>query len=61
MDNEKFIWSALVHVGSRMWHDLPEDLPDTLQFDENTFWTIAGRLRDIGANMIVLDIGEALV
>ena len=27
MDNEKFIWSALVHVGSRMWHDLPEDLP----------------------------------
>ena len=58
---EDFIWSALLHVGSRMWHDHPADLPDTLKFDDATYQTITARMAQIGMNMVVLDVGEALI
>ena len=61
MDGKEFIWSALVHVGTRMWGDAPSDLPETLQFDEQTYRAIVRRMREIGMNQIVLDIGESLV
>ena len=56
-----FIWSALIHVGTRMWGDRPEDLHCNLQFDEGVYHAITERMREIGMNMVILDIGESLV
>ena len=56
-----FIWSALIHVGTRMWSDRPENLHCDLQFDEGVYHAITERMREIGMNMVILDIGESLV
>lgn len=58
---DEFIWSALVHIGTRMWNDSPKDLTPSLRFDEGLYRDITQRMRAIGMNMIVLDIGESLV
>ena len=50
-----FIWSALIHVGTRMWGDRPEDLHCNLQFDEGVYHAITERMREIGMNMVILD------
>lgn len=57
---DEFIWSALVHIGTRMWDDSPETLSMPLRFDEGLYHAITERMCAIGMNMIVLDIGESL-
>lgn len=54
------IRSLLLHLGTRMWSDRPEDNPDILQFDEPVYRAVTERMAGIGMNMVVLDIGEAL-
>lgn len=60
MDKD-FIWSTLVHIGTRMWNDRPQDLKDALDFDEGVYRAITGRMAKIGVNLAVLDIGESLI
>ena len=45
--DSSFIWSALIHVGTRMWGDRPEDLHCNLQFDEGVYHAITQRMREI--------------
>ena len=62
MENKgESIRSMLLHIGTRMWSDRPEDNPDVLQFDEAVYRSVTERMAAIGMNMVVLDIGEALV
>ena len=69
-----FIWSALLHMGTNMWCDqVPdrwgpykgEDLKlvceaDHLRFDENVWRSVTGRMADVGMNMVIIDLGEAI-
>ena len=57
----KPIRSMLVHLGTRMWSDKPEDNPDVLQFDEGIYRELTMKMPKCGVNMVVLDVGEALV
>ena len=53
-----FIWAALFHMGSNMWDDYMA--LDHVQFDENVWRTLTGRLVEVGMHMVVIDLGEAI-
>ena len=53
-----FIWAALFHMGSNMWDDYMA--LDHVQFDENVWRTLTGRMVEVGMNMVVIDLGEAI-
>lgn len=69
-----FIWSALLHMGTNMWSDIPvsawgpfkgEQLKlvckaDHLRFDEAVWQALTARMKAAGMNMVVIDLGEAL-
>ena len=71
---DDFIWSALLHMGTNMWSDQPvtawgpfkgEQLKlvcqaDHLRFDEQVWRTLTGRMAQVGMNMVIIDLGEAL-
>lgn len=73
-DRNKEIKAFLLHLGHNMWNEwLPQELmkdeflaprrrPDLkLACDETVWRKITGRLAERGMNMVVIDIGEALV
>ena len=53
-----FIWAALFHLGSNMWDDYMA--LDHVQFDEKVWRTLTGRMVEVGMNMVVIDLGEAI-
>ena len=68
------IWAALFHMGVNMWSDQPVDgwgpykgeqlklvcKADHLRFDEGVWRAITRRMADVGMNMVVIDLGEAI-
>lgn len=68
------IWAGLFHMGVNMWSDQPVDSwgpykgeqlklvckSNRLRFDEKVWRSITGRMADVGMNMIVIDLGEAI-
>jgi hypothetical protein len=68
------IWAALLHMGTNMWSDQPitewgpykgEQLKlvcqsDRLRFDERVWRSLTGRMAEVGMNMVIIDLGEAL-
>ena len=55
---QNFIWAALFHMGSNMWDDYMA--LDHVQFDEKVWRTLTGRMVEVGMNMVVIDLGEAI-
>ena len=63
-NDEKFIWSILLHLGYRMWGDnnsLKPMVPDRLIFDYDTWKVATERMAEIGMNMAIVDVGEGIV
>ena len=74
--NEKndFIWAALFHMGTNMWCDqLPDSWgpfkgdelklvrqADHVRFDEKVWRSLTGRMAEVGMNMVIIDLGEAI-
>jgi len=70
----KFIWGALLHMGTNMWSDIPvkgwgsfkpDELhlvcaADHLRFDQAVWNTLTERMQTAHMNMVVIDLGEAL-
>lgn len=55
---KNFIWAALFHMGSNMWDDYKA--LDHVQFDEKVWRTLTGHMVEVGMNMVVIDLGEAI-
>ena len=69
-----FIWAGLFHMGTNMWSDQPvtswgpykgDDLKlvcqaDHVRFDEKVWRTLTDRMVQVGMNMVVIDLGEAI-
>ena len=62
-NEEKFIWSILLHLGYRMWGDdnSLKPMPDTLAFDYDLWKEATARMAEVGMNMAVVDVGEGIV
>ena len=76
MENKRdgMIWAGLFHMGVNMWSDQPVDAwgpfkgeqlnlickADHLRFDETVWRSITGRMAEVGMNMVVIDLGEAI-
>ena len=71
MTNDKTIWAYLLHVSTNMWYDrAPErfqtvyrktrGLSPKLLFDENVYNEWINRMTEIGMNMVILDVGDAV-
>ena len=58
MQKNDFIWAALFHMGMNMWDDYRA--LDHLEFNENVWRTLTGRMAEVGMNMVVIDLGEAI-
>jgi len=66
---KKYIWANLLQLGCNMWNDhvAEPDKPyentvaDFLRFDENVWKDLTEHMRDIGMNMVVIDLAEGLV
>ena len=65
----KYIWANLIQLGCNMWndHDIDPEKPysnrvaDFLRFDEKVWRDLTEQSRDVGMNMIVIDLAEGLV
>ena len=73
---DPFIWAALLHMGTNMWCDhlvtrrdwgmfKGEQVKqlcaaDHVRFDEAVWRTLTGRMAEVGMNMVVIDLGEAI-
>jgi len=69
-----FIWAALFHMGTNMWCDqVPkswgpykgEELKlvcaaDHVRFDEKVWRSLTDRMVQVGMNMVIIDLGEAI-
>ena len=69
-----FIWAALLHMGTNMWLDnVPKECPpfkgeqlklvcamDYVRFDEKVWHVLTDRMAEVGMNMVVIDLGEAI-
>lgn len=53
----KFLWANLLHLGMNMW--LKKD--ETLRCEDAVWAEYVTRSRDVGFNMIVIDLGEGVV
>lgn len=66
---KKFIWADILQLGCNMWNDhvtTPDDpynnkVADFLRCDEKAWLEHTSNMRDIGMNMIVIDLAEGLV
>ena len=68
----KMIWAELVHLGANMWWDAPKDPNnidpkfryrysiDHVRWDERVWREWTEKMAEIGMNMLVIDLGEAL-
>ena len=71
---EDFIWAALLHMGTNMWLDnVPKECPpfkgeqlklvcamDHVRFDERVWRVLTDHMVEVGMNMVVIDLGEAI-
>ena len=71
-ETEPMIWGALLHLGTNMWWDEPQDhenpidrnwtscAKDYLDFDEDVWKEVTDEMVKSGMNLIIIDIGDAL-
>ena len=73
-NRDGMIWAGLFHMGVNMWSDQPVDAwgpfkgeqlnlickADHLRFDETVWRSVTGRMAEVGMNMVVIDLGEAI-
>ena len=71
---DSMTWAGLFHMGVNMWSDQPVDSwgpykgeqlklvckAAHLRFDENVWRALTKRMADVGMNMVVIDLGEAV-
>ena len=71
---DDFIWAALLHMGTNMWSDqVPSSwgpfkgdelklicAADHVRFDEKVWRSVTGRMAEVGMNMVIIDLGEAV-
>ena len=58
MKKNEMIYGLLIHLGRNMW--APHNAADHIRFDENVWVEVTEHMADAGANMLVIDLGEAL-
>ena len=58
MEGNEMIYGLLIHLGRNMW--APHNAADHIRFDENVWGEVTEHMADVGANMLVIDLGEAL-
>ena len=74
--SDGLIWAALLHMGTNMWCDhvvtrqswgpfKGEQVKllcaaDHIRFDERVWRTLTGHMAEVGMNMVVIDLGEAI-
>ena len=72
--DDGFIWAALLHMGTNMWCDqMPEEhsiykgenlslicKADHVRFDEKVWRSLTAHMVEVGMNMVVIDLGEAI-
>jgi hypothetical protein len=61
----RLIWGYLVHLSFNMWGDRVarhsyNPVNPVLRFNRRLWVEILGRLRDMGANMVVIDLGDGV-
>ena len=71
---DDFIWAALFHMGTNMWCDQVPDKwgpfkddalklickADHVRFDEKVWRALTARMVEVGMNMVIIDLGEAI-
>ncbi|MBP5320279.1 MAG: Tat pathway signal protein [Kiritimatiellae bacterium] len=74
MKEDAFIWAYLIHLGMNNWKDIPLNrcppeesehfktrcMADYLRTEESEWRFVTDRLGKIGANMIIIDLGEGM-
>ena len=70
MQNKKFMWTHLLHLGSNMWneegntrgrtHRSTPCASNVLRFDRELWTSHTKELREIGVNTLIIDVAEAL-
>ena len=68
MADKDMIWAYLAHLGYNMWGDpgsVRKDTEytiaqDTMRFDKSLWDDLMVKLVDVGANMVVIDLGEGV-
>jgi hypothetical protein len=55
----EMIYGLLIHLGRNMW--APHTAADHVRCDEKVWTEITEHMADVGANMLVIDIGEAMI
>ena len=58
MKTVETIYGLLIHLGRNMW--APHKAADHVRCDEKVWQEITEHMADVGANMLVIDLGEAL-
>ena len=66
---KKYIWANLIQLGCNMWNDhdmapgnpYSETVADYLRFDEKVWRDLTEQTRDVGMNMVIIDLAEGLV
>ncbi len=61
--NNKLIWGILLHLGHNMWGDRPGSYMgavDHLTFEEDLWDQLTEKASELGLNMVVIDLGEAV-
>ena len=71
MQNDKFIWAHLLHLGSNMWneegntrgrtHRSTPCASNVLRFDRELWHSHTKELREIGENTLIIDVAESLL
>jgi len=56
--NQDMIYGLLVHLGRNLWSTA--DVADHVRCDENVWREITEHMADVRANMLVIDLGEAM-
>ena len=74
-NKQSFIWAGLFHMGTNMWNDaIPEKgwepyvgeyrhflgAADHVRFDEKVWRSLTAHMVEVGMNMVVIDLGEAV-
>jgi len=55
--NTKKIWACLLHISMNMWKEKDPVLP----FDESVWDDLLEKMAEVGMNMVVMDLGDAII
>ena len=55
--NAEKIWACLLHISMNMWKEKDPVLP----FDESVWNDVLEKMAEVGMNMVVMDLGDAVV